>query len=244
MSAHLSIASAWRYLGSTPLLWLSLTFLAFAIAQFIHDSLKKSALAHPVVVAVTLLILALRVSHTSYATYMQSAAPIHFLLGPAIVALAVPMYRQLPKLRSLAPHLIGALVAGCATSIVTSVLIARLLRARGQTLASIAPKGATTGIAIRVSEKIGGLPSLTAVIVIMTGVTGAVIGVGLLRLIRVSRHDFAGFALGVASHGIGAARALQMSEEAAAFAGLGMGMNGILTSFILPFIYPMLGGDI
>jgi putative effector of murein hydrolase len=121
-------------------------------------------------------------------------------------------------------------------------LIPRLLGATGQILATIAPKSVTAGIAIRISEKIGGLPSLTAVLVIMTGITGAVIGSGLLRLIHVSRHDLGGFARGVASHGIGTARALQISEEAGAFAGLGMGLNGILTSFVLPIIYPILSG--
>jgi len=242
MNVHQNIASAWGFLGTTPLLWLTLTFLAYAIAQVVHGSVGKSALANPVLIAVALLILALRESNTSYVTYMQSAQPIQFLLGPAIVALAIPMHRQLPKLRRLAPQLAGALVAGCATGISSAVLIPRLLGATGQILATIAPKSVTAGIAIRISEKIGGLPSLTAVLVIMTGITGAVIGSGLLRLIHVSRHDLGGFALGVASHGIGTARALQISEEAGAFAGLGMGLNGILTSFVLPIIYPILSG--
>lgn len=240
MSLHQHLEAAWTFLGKTPLLWLSLTFLAYTLAQIFHESVKRNALANPVVVTIALVILALHESNTSYAVYMQSAQPIHFLLGPAIVALAVPLYRQLPKLRALAIALTGALVAGCATAIASAIFTAKFLGMSGQTLASIAPKSATAGIAIRISEKIGGLPPLTAVIVIMTGITGAVIGGGLLRLVRVSRHDLGGFALGVASHGIGTARAFQLSEEAGAFAGLGMGLNGILTSIVLPIFYPML----
>lgn len=240
MSILQHLETAWVFLGKTPLLWLMLTFLSFSIAQFIHESFKKNALANPVLISIALLILALRASNTSYVVYMQSAQPIHFLLGPAIVALAVPLQRQLPKLRALATALTGALFAGCLTAMASAIAIARMLGATGQTLASIAPKSATTGIAIRVSEKIGGLPSLTAVIVIMTGITGAVIGAALLRLVRVSRPDICGFALGVASHGIGTARAFQISEEAGAFAGLGMGLNSILTAFVLPVLYPMI----
>ncbi len=136
--------------------------------------------------------------------------------------------------------LTGGLVAGGLSTIATTVLLARVWGASAQTIASIAPRSATTGIAIRISEKIGGIPSLTAVLVVMTGITGAIIAVPILRLLHVRRAEFMGLAMGMAGHGIATARALQISEEVGAFAGLGMCLNGVLTACFVPLLYPML----
>lgn len=234
------LALLWTYLGRTPLLWLTATVVVYAVAQAVYERFDRRPLANPVLLSVVMVILLLRVSHTEYAAYMQGAQFIHFLLGPAIVALAIPLNKQLPKLRAMAWPLACGLAVGGLGAIATTVLLARALGASAQTVASIAPRSATTGIAIRISEKIGGVPSLTAVLVVMTGITGAIVAVPLLKLLRVRRPEIIGIAMGVAGHGIATARALQISEEAGAFAGLGMCLNGVLTAFLLPLLYPML----
>ncbi|VXC86084.1 LrgB family protein [Burkholderia sp. 8Y] len=230
----------WAYLGRTPLLWLTATVVVYVAAQCVYERFGKRPLANPVLLSVVTVILLLSVTHTEYRAYMQGAQYIHFLLGPAIVALAVPLNRQLPKLRLMLLPLTGGLIVGGLSTIATTVLLARVWGASAQTVASIAPRSATAGIAIRISEKIGGIPSLTAVLVVMTGITGAIIAVPILRLLRVKRPEFVGLAMGLAGHGIATARALQISEEAGAFAGLGMCLNGVLTASFVPLLYPML----
>jgi putative effector of murein hydrolase len=134
--------------------------------------------------------------------------------------------------------LIGGLVAGSLTAIASAVGVAALFGASHQTIASLAPKSVTTPIAMAVAAEIGGIPSLTAVLVITTGVFGAVFARSILNLLRVTEPEVRGFALGVASHGIGTARAFQVSEEMGAFAGLGMGLNGVFTAFVVPVLLP------
>jgi predicted murein hydrolase (TIGR00659 family) len=230
----------WVYLAASPLLSLTLTLITYLGAFALYKRTGFHPLANPVLMSVAVLVLLLTLTHTSYQTYFQGAQFVHFLLGPATVALAVPLFRQVDKLkRAFLPLAIG-LIAGSLTAIVSSVVIARLLGASWQTLASLAPKSVTTPIAMAVAEKIGGLPSLTAVLVITTGVIGAVLGPTVLRMMSINRHDVGGFAIGVASHGIGTARAFQTSTEMGAFAGLAMGMNGIFTAVVVPLLMPLI----
>jgi len=240
MSAPAHLGAIWVYLAATPLLGLTITLIAYVVAHAIYTRCRFSPLANPVAIAIALLVLVLSITHTPYATYFEGAQFVHFLLGPATVALAVPLYRQLPKLRRAALPLLGGLLAGSLTAMLSAVAIAYLLGANRQSLASLAPKSVTTPIAMGIAEKIGGLPSLTAVLVISTGILGAVTARGILNVLRVDTHEVRGFALGVTSHGIGTARAFQVSDEMGAFAGLGMGLNGIFTAFVAPFLVPLL----
>ncbi|OBR55109.1 hypothetical protein A6456_05795 [Paraburkholderia tropica] len=232
----------WVYLAASPLLGLTLTLVAYLIALNVYARAKHNPLANPVLIAVAIVVVALKITDTPYRTYFEGAQFVHFLLGPATVALALPLYRQWNKLRRTALPLIGGLVAGSLTAIVSAVGIAKLFGATHQTLASIAPKSATTPIAMAVADKVGGIPSLTAVLVISTGVFGAVTARWILNLLRVRETEVRGFAIGVASHGIGTARAFQVSEEMGAFAGLGMGLNGVFTAFVVPLLLPALLG--
>ncbi len=232
----------WVYLAASPLLGLTLTLVAYLIALNVYARAKHNPLANPVLIAVAIVVVALKITDTPYRTYFEGAQFVHFLLGPATVALALPLYRQWNKLRRTALPLIGGLVAGSLTAIVSAVGIAKLFGATHQTLASIAPKSATTPIAMAVADKVGGIPSLTAVLVISTGVFGAVTARWILNLLRVRETEVRGFAIGVASHGIGTARAFQVSEEMGAFAGLGMGLNGVFTAFVVPLLLPTLLG--
>jgi putative effector of murein hydrolase len=152
------------------------------------------------------------------------------------VALAMPLYQQWPKLRRHAVPLLVGLLAGSVVAVVSAIAVAWLLGASGETLRSMAPKSVTIPIAMGISEKIGGAPSLTAVLVMITGILGATTTTRLLNLLRIREYSVRGFATGIAAHGIGTARAFQVNQEAGAFAALGMGLNGILTAVLVPLL--------
>jgi predicted murein hydrolase (TIGR00659 family) len=224
----------WVYLSASPLLGLTVTLLAYQGAYWVYARVGMNPLANPVAISVALLVGLLWVTDTPYPVYFEGAQFVHFLLGPATVALAVPLYAQLPALRKSLLPLLAALFAGSASATISAVGIAALLGASRETLVSLAPKSVTTPIAMGIAEKLGGLPSLTAVLVVSTGIVGAVLARGTLNLLRVKDHSVRGFAVGVAAHGIGTARAFQVSETMGAFAGLAMGLNGLLTAFLVP----------
>lgn len=236
-----NLTQIWVYLSASPLLWLTATLLAYQLAVMIHVRLRYSSLANPVVIAIVLLVLILTLTGTPYQSYFDGAQFVHFLLGPATVALAIPLYQQVAKLRRhWVAFLVGAL-AGCATAVVTAMGIAWLLGASPAIVMSLAPKSVTTPIAMGIAEKIGGLPSLTAVLVLITGIIGATLAHGIFKLIGVADHSIRGFAMGVTSHGLGTASAFQVSEEMGAFAGLAMGVSGALTALLLPLGLKLFG---
>jgi len=230
----------WVYLAASPLLGLTLTLLAYQAAVLINKRCNDNALANPVLLAVAALVLLLWATGTPYRTYFDGAQFVHFLLGPATVALAIPLHAQLGRLKRMAGPLLVALLAGSLSASFSAVLIGHLLSASETTLLSMAPKSVTTPIAMGIAERIGGLPSLTAVLVILTGILGAVGAQGLYALFRINDPAVRGFALGTASHGIGTARAFQIGEEAGAFSALAMGLNGLLSAALLPWLMPPL----
>jgi predicted murein hydrolase (TIGR00659 family) len=230
------IGDVWVYLAQTPLLWLAVTLVVYTAAAAVQRRAGGAALANPVLVAVVALVAVLSATGTSYATYFEGAQFVHFLLGPAVVALAVPLHRELARIRARARSLGIALLAGSATAAATAIVTARLLGGSRPTLLSLAPKSTTAPVAMGVAEKLGGIPSLTAGLVVLTGLLGAVLGPATLRALRVRDPAAAGFALGVTAHGIGTARAFQMSERAGAFAAVGMGLNALVTALLVPAI--------
>jgi len=234
------IGEVWVYLAASPLLGLTLTLLAYQGAVLVSNRCSGHPLANPVLLAVTALVTVLWITGTPYRTYFDGAQFVHFLLGPATVALAIPLYAQLGRLKRMAVPLLMALLAGSLSAAISAVLIGHLLGASDATVLSLAPKSVTTPIAMGIAERIGGLPSLTAVLVIITGILGAIGARGLYTLLRIDDPAVRGFALGTASHGIGTARAFQVSEQAGAFAALAMGLNGLLTAVLLPWLIPPL----
>lgn len=231
------VGRIWVYLSATPLLWLAATLVAFEAGSWIFRRSGGRALANPVPIAVAILILLLRLTSTPYETYFEGAQFVHFLLGPATVALAVPLYQNRARVREALLPMLSALAAGSTTAIVSAVLLAKALGASSETLRSIAPKSATTPIAMAVSEQLGGFPSLTAAFVIATGITGAVIATPLLDALRIHDWRGRGFSAGVAAHGLGTARAFQVNELAGTFAGLGLALNGIATAVLAPILF-------
>ena len=236
------IDQLWVYLSASPLLGLTLTLLAYQAAFAIYRRSGSHPLANPVLIAVSALVAFLMLTGTRYETYFAGAQFVHFLLGPATVALAIPLYTQIRRVRAMLLPVIAGLIAGSATAALSAVAVARLLDASVATQLSLAPKSVTTPIAMGVAERIGGIPSLTAVLVIITGILGAVGGRYVFDTLRVRDPAIRGFAIGVASHGIGTARAFQVSEQSGAFAALAMGLNGALTALLLPYFASWLTG--
>ena len=228
----------WVYLASQPLLWLAVTVTVYWLARRLYLATGGLAACNPVLVSIAAIVGLLLLTGTDYQTYFDGAQFVHFLLGPATVALAIPLYAQWPRLKSMAGPLLIALVAGSLTAALSAWGIGALLGGSRDALMSLAPKSVTTPIAMGVAERIGGLPSLTAVLVISAGIIGAVFGRGVMRRLHISDHAVHGFAIGIASHGIGTARAFQVSEQAGAFAALAMGLNGLITALSLPWIMP------
>lgn len=227
--------SLWVYLAASPLLWLTITLVAWLIASTIARK-AGHPLANPVLIAILLVGTLLVATKTPYHRYFEGAQFVHFLLGPATVALAVPLVRHRALvLRNIVPMLL-ALVAGAVTGCASTVLIAKWLGAPRDVLLSLAPKSTTAGIAMAISEAIGGAPALTAVCVIATGIIGAVIVTPLMNALRIRDYAARGFAAGLASHGIGTARAFAVDEVAGTFAGVAMGLNGLATSLLAPLV--------
>ncbi len=236
-----TVSGIWVYLASTPLLWLTVTVAAFEGASRVARRVPGLPLLNPVLLTVIARVLVLLATDTPYAIYFAGAQFVHFLLGPATVALALPLYRAAPTLRRQLVPLLGGLLAGTATSVLSVVALGRLLGLDSLPLRSLTPKSVTTPIAMGIAEQIGGLPSLTAVFVILTGILGATFARELLDLARVRVPSVRGFAMGMAAHGIGTARALQLHAESGAFAGLAIGLHGALASLLIPLLARLLG---
>jgi predicted murein hydrolase (TIGR00659 family) len=236
------LGEIWVYLAAEPLLWLTVTLGIFAAGTWLNRKLGGHPLAHPVLLAMLSLIGLLLVTGTSYDTYFEGAQFIHFLLGPATVALAIPLYDNLRQIREMLLPLSFACLLGVTVAVSSAVGIAWAAGASVQTLLSLAPKSVTTPIAMGIAEQVGGIPSLSAGIVLVTGAVGAVAARPLFRLAGIHDHRAQGFALGIAAHGFGTAHALTISLRAGAFAGLGLGMAGLLTAFVLPLAVKLVTG--
>jgi predicted murein hydrolase (TIGR00659 family) len=224
----------WVYLAASPLLWLAMTLLAYAIADRLSLAAKRHPLVNPVLIAVTALSAMLWASGTPYATYFEGAQFVHFLLGPATVALAIPLHRNWHVVRRAIVPILAALGAGSLTAVISAVGIAWAFGAPYDVLASLAPKSVTAAIAMGISEGLGGNPSLTAALVITTGVLGAIMVTPMMNAMGLTDYRARGFAAGVASHGIGTARAFQVDPVAGTFAGIALGLNGLITALIVP----------
>lgn len=234
------LAAFWVYLQTGPLLWLTLTLAAYALAHDLARRARFHPLVNPVAIAVTLLVAILSLSDTPYTRYFEGAQFVHFLLGPATVALAVPLWRHRAAVRAAAPAMLLALPIGAATALSSAVAIGWACGASRATIVSAAPKSVTTPIAMAIAERLGGLPSLTAVLVIATGMVGAMTAGPLLDRLGVREPRARGFAIGLAAHGIGTARAFQETQLAGAFAGIAMATNGLVTALLAPLLLALL----
>ena len=223
----------WVYLSTSPLLWLTGTLVVWALAQFIFEKANKNPAVNPVLLSMLIIVPLLRVFSIDYKTYFDGAQFIHFLLGPATVALGIPLFQRIGTVRASLLPILAALLVGCVVAIGSTLLIGHLMGLSPLILASIAPKSATTAVAMAISSSLHGDPGLTAAVVLATGISGAIIVTPLMNAMRIKDYSARGFAAGLASHGLGTARAFSVHPDAGLFAGLAMGLNAALTSVII-----------
>lgn len=235
-------AELWVYLSREPLAALTATLLAWLVATWCAGRARWHPAANPVLIAVLILAGSLLALGVEYRAYFAGAQFVHFLLGPATVALAVPLARQWRQVRASLPAAIASVLAGGAFAALAGIGIAAGLGAAPEVTASLAPRSVTTPVAMGVAEALGGLPGLTAAIVICSGIVGAALGPIVLDVLRVRDWRARGLAIGTAAHGIGTARAITVDPVAGAFSGLAMGLNALGTALLLPLIWRLLGG--
>jgi predicted murein hydrolase (TIGR00659 family) len=230
------VTSLWSYLAASPLIWLTTTILAYLAADAIAHKLGNPPWSNPVLISVLMIAPVLWLTQTNYITYFEGAQFIHFLLGPATVALAVPLWDNRETIRTSIAPIVLALFTGSIVAAGSAILLARAYGLPLEVLLSLAPKSTTAPVALGISEAIGGIPALTAVLVILTGIIGAMTVTPIMNLLRITDWRARGFAVGVAAHGIGTARAFQVNPVAGAYAGIAMALNALLTSLIVPLL--------
>ena len=226
----------WVYLSTTPLFGLTATIVTYVLAQALYLRLDQAPWANPVLWTVLVLAVLLTLSGTPYPSYFSGAQFIHFLLGPAVVALAWPLWQRRGELRRRVVAIVLAGLVGGAAAGASAVAIGWALGLPGELLRSLAPKSVTAPVAMGIAEQIGGIPALSAVFAVLTGLVGAISGKYLFDAIGGLSMRERGFALGTASHGIGAARALQVNADAGAYAGLALGVQVVLASLLMPLV--------
>jgi len=232
--------SLWVYLSQTPLLWLTVTLVVYAIADAASFATHRHALMNPVLHSIWILGVFLYLTGTSYTVYFSGAQFVHFLLGPATVALAVPLYESRKLVMSAIVPMLMALMVGSLTAIVSVILLSEAAGLPRDVVLSLAPKSVTAGVAMGISEMLGANPAITAVSTAITGIMGAIVVTPVMNALGITDFRARGFAAGLASHGIGTARAFQVNEVAGAFAGIAMGLNALVTSLLVPIAVTLL----
>lgn len=232
--------SLWVYLSQSPLLWLTVTLLTYAVVDAVSLKTNRHALANPVLHSIWIIGVFLLLTGTSYTTYFGGAQFVHFLLGPATVALAVPLYENRKVVAAAILPMLVALVIGSITAVVSVVVLAQVAGLPRGIILSLASKSVTAGVAMGISESLHADPSLTAVSVVITGIMGAIIVTPLMNRTGITDFRARGFAVGLAAHGIGTARAFQVDAVAGVFAGIAMSLNALVTSLLVPLAVTLL----
>ncbi|MDO9403080.1 MAG: LrgB family protein [Polaromonas sp.] len=231
----------WVYLSATPLFGLTATLTVYVLAQAAYAKLDQAPWANPVLWTVVVLAVTLLLTGVPYPTYFAGAQFIHFLLGPAVVALGWPLWQRRAELKKRWGTLLIAALAGGAAASGSAFALGWALGLPMEVTLSMVPKSVTAPVAMGIAEKTGGIPALAAVFAVVTGLVGALAGKYLFAALRIpmDAHGWParGFALGTASHGLGAARALQVNADAGAYAGLALGLQVVLASLLIPLAF-------
>lgn len=229
------------FLRTSPLSWVLLTLVAYRLGRELQDRTGGHPVAQPVLVAIVLVAAVLLATDVDYASYRSGTELVAFWLGPATVALAVPLHRQARRLGGVVVPMLVAVPVGAVVSVVTAYAVVRLLGGDGLLALTMAPRAATTPVSIQLSDAVGGNPSLTAVFAIVSGILGAVAGPAVLSLARIRDRRARGLAMGASAHGIGTSRSLADDETEGAFAGLSMGLTALAISICLPLLVGLAG---
>ena len=234
------------YLSATPLFGLTATLVVYVLAHAAYVRLQQAPWANPVLWTVVTLASVLLATGVSYPTYFAGAQFIHFLLGPAVVALAWPLWERSGELVKRWRVLLLAALAGGVAASGSALALGWAFDLPTEVVLSLAPKSVTAPVAMGIAEKIGGIPALAAVFAVITGLVGALSGKYLFNALKIPSNATGwvarGFALGTAAHGIGAARALQVNADAGAYAGLALGLQVVLASLLIPLTFRLFGG--
>lgn len=218
---------------------LAFTFLVYFVAQKIQKK-TRIIILNPILVSIVIIVAVLSVFNIDYDTFHNGSRMIEFFLKPAVVALGVPLYLQLEKIKKQAIPILVSQLAGCIVGVVSVVLIAKLMGASKEVIFSLAPKSVTTPIAIEISKSIGGIPPLTASVVIVVGIFGAIFGYGIMKLTRVKNPIAQGLSMGTAAHAVGTSKSMEISSAFGAMSSIGLIVNGIFTAILTPYILKVL----
>lgn len=235
-----SFTEFWVYFAAQPLWWIVITLAVYLLAGKLNRLAGGNALLHPVLISMAVLMSLLSLTETPYQNYFAGAQFIHFLLGPATVALAVPLFDHFARIKQMWLPITISCVIGAIIASASAILIAKYLGGSQQTLLSIAPKSITSPIALGVAEQLGGLPALAAALCLITGAIGTMLGPPLFRLLGIDDPAIKGFVLGLSSHGFGTAKAIEIDMQAGAFSGLAMGLTGLISAILIPIIVAVL----
>ena len=230
------LQTLWVYLSTSPLTGLTVTLIAYLFAYTIHKKTRRHPLTSTVLLSVIFLIIALKISNTDYSTYFEGAKFIHFLLGPVSVALAFPLYKQFKQVKRLLIPIFASMTIGIVIGTLSVLLIAKLLGADLATQLSLSARSVTAPVAMGIAENIGGIPSLTAVFAVLTGIVGAVVGMQFLNFLNIKKNSIQEIAIGNSAHGIDTANALTINDEMGAFSGLAMALAALLNALLIPWL--------
>ena len=219
---------------------IALTFGVYILSKQLQRRTGLTLL-NPILISIIVLILLLTSSDISYDTYAVGGEYINFWLKPAVVALGVPLYRQLEAIKKQILPLLAAEIAGCIIGIISVIAVAELLGASREVVLSLVPKAVTTPIAMEISSAIGGIPSLTAAVVVCTGIFGGMAGFKMVKISRIKSPIASGLSIGTAAHAVGTSAAMERSSRYGAFSSLGLTLNGLLTALLTPLILSLLG---
>ncbi len=219
-----------------PLFSLTITLLAYQAGVWLQRRCGGSVLINPFLIALALLMIVLWAADVSYEQYMQGGQLISFLLGPATVALGLPLYNNLKSIRRSALAILPAVLIGSLTTSLTAMLIGYLLGASRSVVVTLGTHSATTPVAMGISEQVGGEPSLAATFTLLTGISGVILFTPVMSLLRIKDWRARGLGIGTAAHGLGTARMLQLNETAGAYGGMAIGLGALITAIVIPIV--------
>lgn len=240
MNDRLPISDIWVYLSGDPLFALILTLATYQIGYTLYVKSNRNPVLNPAAISILLVSIVISIIDMPYDKYFEGAQFVHFLLGTATVALAIPIYRGFKNLKGKIIAILVALIAGSTASIASAVLISKYMGAGENIVGSMYTKSVTAPIAMGIAERIQVSPTLTAVFTVITGILGAILAPYILDAFNIKPWWMRGTAIGVGAHGLGITRAFSVNEEAGTFASMAMGLNGVLSAIVLPFVYTML----
>jgi len=226
-------------LSNSPLLGVTLTVVTYLAAKGLYTK-KHTIFLNPLILAPVIILALLDVTGIPYAAYVKGGDMVRFMVGPATVALAVPLYKQIPVLRKNLRSILSGVVAGAFTGVISTVLLIKALGGSSLVAVSLAAKSTTMPIALGITEKLNGIPGLIVFAVVVTGTFGGMVGPEWLKLLRVKSRVAAGVAIGTASHAGGTARAVQLGETEGSMSGTAIVLTGLVTALIAPWLVGLL----